>query len=69
MQIIDSPVDKVALGRARALLRAPTRRDPGLAAVAAAALFSISALSLAVVVIIVPPVLSPAHQSSSKTGN
>ncbi len=62
MEMIDSPVDKVAMGRARALLRAPRRRDQGLAAVAAAAFFSISALSLAVVVIIVPPVLSPAHQ-------
>ena len=56
--MVDSPVDKVAMGRARALLRAPTPRDPGLAAVAAAAFFSISALTLAVVVIVVPPVLT-----------
>ena len=64
--MVDSPVDSVALGRARALLRAPAERDQGLAAVAAAAFFAVSALTLAVVVIIVPPVLSAAHASASR---
>ena len=64
--MVDSPVDRIALGRARALLKAPAERDQGLAAVAAAALFAVSALTLAVVVIIVPPVLSPAHASAAR---
>ena len=57
----DSPVDRVALGRARALLKAPAPSEPTLAAVAAAAFFAVTALSLAMVVIVLPPVLSPAH--------
>ena len=61
MTTLDSPVDKVALGRARALLKPPVPRDPAIAAVAAAAFFAVTALSLAVVVIMVPPVLSAPH--------
>ncbi|MBS0412493.1 MAG: hypothetical protein JSR86_21435 [Proteobacteria bacterium] len=60
----DSPVDRVALGRARALLKAPVPREPTLAAVAAAAFFAITALSLAMVVIVLPPVLSPAQAAA-----
>ena len=54
----ESPVDRVALGRARAMLKPPVARDPAIAAVAAAAFFAVTALSLAVVVVMVPPVLS-----------
>ena len=54
----ESPVDKVALGRARAMLKPPVARDPAIVAVAAAAFFAVTALSLAVVVVMVPPVLS-----------
>lgn len=57
MSLLDSPLDPAALGRARALLKPPVRRENPLAAVAAAALFALSALTLAVVVILVPPVI------------
>jgi hypothetical protein len=65
MPRLDSPVDKAALGRARALLKPPVPRDPGLAAVAAAAFFAIAALSFAMVTIMVPPVLTPSPASAS----
>jgi hypothetical protein len=66
MSTLDSPVDRVALKRARALLKAPTAPEPTLAAVAAAAFFAISALSLAMVVIVLPPVLSTAQPGPAK---
>jgi hypothetical protein len=60
MPTLDSPVDRAALGRARALLKPPVARENGLGAVAAAAFFTISALSLAMVTLMVPPALPPA---------
>ncbi|HWA61674.1 MAG TPA: hypothetical protein VG939_09875 [Caulobacteraceae bacterium] len=65
MSLADSPLDKTALKRARALLKAPVRRDPAFAAVGAAALFAVSALTLAVVVVMVPPVLPAAPAVSA----
>ena len=58
MTSLDSPVEKVALQRARALLKAPVTRDPALGAVAAAAMFALSALALATVWSILPPAFS-----------
>jgi len=58
MTTLDSPVEKIALQRARALLKTPVARDPALGAVAAAALFALSALGLATVWIVLPPAFS-----------
>ncbi|MGA0600661.1 hypothetical protein ACO2Q3_08140 [Caulobacter sp. KR2-114] len=66
MSTVDSPIEKVALQRARALLKAPVARDPALAAVAAAALFAVSALALATVWIVLPPVFSEAPHAATQ---
>ena len=58
MSMLDSPADPVALKRARALLKAPIRRDNPLHAIAAAAFFAFSGLGLALVMITLPPVIS-----------
>ena len=62
MSLADSSVDPVAVGRVRALLRSPTRRENPAAAMAAGAFFMLTALCLAVAVISVPPVAS-AHDT------
>jgi len=65
MTRLDSPVEKIALQRARALLKAPVARDPAMGAVAAAALFAFSALGLATVWIVLPPAFSDTPQASA----
>ncbi len=65
MASLDSPVEKIALQRARALLKAPVARDPALGAVAAAALFAVSALALATTWIVLPPTFSDAPHAAA----
>jgi len=57
MTLFDSPADRAALARVRALLEPPVRRGNPLAAVAAAAFFAFSGMALAVVTITTPAVL------------
>ena len=54
MSLIDSPIDPAALKRARLLLKAPVEPNNRVAAVAAAALFALSGLGVAVTVITAP---------------
>jgi hypothetical protein len=58
MDLLHSTLDTVALGRARALLKPPVQAQRLWPPVVAAAGAAISALALAVTVVIVPPVLS-----------
>jgi hypothetical protein len=58
MDLTDSCLDSVAIGRARALLRTPTRRERVWPTVAAAGFAAVSALAFAVAMIMAPPTLS-----------
>jgi hypothetical protein len=58
MDNTDSVVDRVALGRARALLKAPVQRDRLWPALAAAMFAAISALAFATAMVMAPPTLS-----------
>jgi peptidoglycan/LPS O-acetylase OafA/YrhL len=58
MDVTDSCLDSAAIGRVRALLRAPTRRERVWPTVAAAGLAAISALAFAVAMVMAPPTLS-----------
>jgi hypothetical protein len=58
MDITDSCLDSVAIGRVRALLRAPTPRDRIWPTVAAAGFAAVSALAFAVAMVMAPPTLS-----------
>jgi hypothetical protein len=58
MDLTDSCLDSVAMGRARALLRAPMPRERIWPVVAAAGFAAISALAFAVAMIMAPPTLS-----------
>ena len=55
MSMFDSPVDRTALGRARALLKPPVTRDNPAAVIAAAAFFAVAGLGVAVAMITAPP--------------
>ena len=68
MDLTDSCLDSVAIGRVRALLRPPTRRERVWPTVAAAGFAAISALAFAVAIVMAPPTLSrpvPAESSIS----
>jgi len=54
----DSTLDNVALGRARALLRAPEPRQRMWPVLAAAAFAAISALAFATAMVMAPPVVT-----------
>ena len=58
MDLSDSCLDSVAIGRVRALLRPPTRRERVWPTVAAAGFAAISALAFAVAMVMAPPTLS-----------
>ena len=58
MDLSDSCLDSVAIGRVRALLRPPTRRERVWPTVAAAWFAAISALAFAVAMVMAPPTLS-----------
>ena len=58
MERLESTLDSAALGRARALLKAPLRTESLWPPALAAALAAFSALALAATVILAPPVLS-----------
>ena len=58
MDLTDSCLDSVAIGRVRALLRPPTRRERVWPTVAAAGFAAISALAFAVAMVMAPPTLS-----------
>lgn len=60
MDRLESTLDSAALGRARALLKPPLPSTSLWPAAIGAAMAAISALALAVTVVIVPPVLSAA---------
>ena len=60
MERLESTLDSAALGRARALLKAPLPSASLWPPTLAAALAALSALALAVTVILGPPVLSGA---------
>ncbi len=55
MALLESTLDPVALGRARALLKPPMRRESILPVMGAAALAAVSALVLAYSMLLVPP--------------
>ena len=56
---LDSTLDAAALGRARALLKPPVKTTSLAPLVLASAFAAATALTLAVTVLMVPPVLSP----------
>ena len=58
MDVSDSCLDSAAMGKARALLRAPTRRERVWPTVAAAGFAAFSALAFAVAMVMAPPTLS-----------
>ncbi len=58
MDLTDSCLDSVAIGRVRALLRPPTRRERVWPTVAAAGLAAVSALAFATAMVMAPPTLS-----------
>ena len=58
MDPTDSSLDSVAIGRVRALLRAPRPRERVWPTVAAAGFAALSALAFAVAMVMAPPTLS-----------
>jgi hypothetical protein len=58
MEISDSILDRVALGRARALIRPPERRERMGTVLIAAAFAAVSALAFATAMVMAPPVLT-----------
>jgi hypothetical protein len=58
MDLTDSSLDSVAIGRVRALLRPPTRRERVWPTMAAAGFAALSAMAFAVAMVMAPPTLS-----------
>jgi hypothetical protein len=63
----DSLLDTDAMGRARALLRTPERRDPMWPALLAATALALTSVAFATVAVLAPPV-STEHVAQSAPG-
>ena len=68
MPVADSAIDTTAIAYARALLRAPRRRQKMLPVLLAAAFAAVAAVSFATVMILAPP-LTTQHLPKERLGD
>ncbi|NGM48375.1 MULTISPECIES: hypothetical protein [Caulobacter] len=68
MSVADSAIDTAAIAYARALLRAPRRRQKMLPVLLAAAFAAVAAVSFATVMVLAPP-LTTQHLPKERLGD